>query len=169
MRPYSRLSRPKPLLFLPSIFSIVLMRLIGPRSRSITKKKKSGSTGNRTRTSGSAARNSDLQRLINYLNNYSDSFAQEFPYREHNIPALNQLQRCLQLEHISFRKISFNIIFPLIYPSWSLSLFAAVKESNHCSNNACYNRHIYTSKSIFCLCFLQQPILHNLIRVYHLL
>jgi hypothetical protein len=53
LRPYSRLSRPKPLLFLPSSSSVVdaipdplLLR-------------KSGSAGNRTRTSGSVARNSD--------------------------------------------------------------------------------------------------------------
>jgi hypothetical protein len=36
LRPHSRLSRPKPLLFLPSSPSIVLARLSGPRSRPIT-------------------------------------------------------------------------------------------------------------------------------------
>jgi hypothetical protein len=35
-RPCSRLSRPKPLLFLPSSFSVVLTRLSGPRSRPTT-------------------------------------------------------------------------------------------------------------------------------------
>jgi hypothetical protein len=34
--PYSRLSRPKPLLFLPSSSSVVLMRLSGPGSRPTT-------------------------------------------------------------------------------------------------------------------------------------
>jgi hypothetical protein len=33
LRPYSRLSRPEPLLFLPSSPSVVLTRLSGPRSR----------------------------------------------------------------------------------------------------------------------------------------
>jgi hypothetical protein len=33
LRPYSRISRPEPLLFLPSSFSIVLTRLSGPPSR----------------------------------------------------------------------------------------------------------------------------------------
>jgi hypothetical protein len=56
--PYSRFSRPEPLSFLPSSSSIVLTRLSGPRSRHTTSQK-SGSAGNRTRTSGSVARNSD--------------------------------------------------------------------------------------------------------------
>jgi hypothetical protein len=47
-RSYSRISRPEPLLFLPSRSSIVLTRLSGPRSRSTTSQK-SGSAGNRTR------------------------------------------------------------------------------------------------------------------------
>jgi hypothetical protein len=33
---YSRLSRPVPLLFLPSSYSVALTRLIGPRSRTTT-------------------------------------------------------------------------------------------------------------------------------------
>jgi hypothetical protein len=37
--PYSRISRPEPLLFLPSSSSIVLMRLSGPCSRPITSQK----------------------------------------------------------------------------------------------------------------------------------
>jgi hypothetical protein len=37
--PYSRLSRPKPLLFLPSSFSIVLTQQSGPHSRSTTSEK----------------------------------------------------------------------------------------------------------------------------------
>jgi hypothetical protein len=37
--PYSRLSRPEPLLFLPSSSSIVLKRLSGPRSRPTTSQK----------------------------------------------------------------------------------------------------------------------------------
>jgi hypothetical protein len=36
LRPYSRLSRPEPLLFLPSNSSVVLTRLSGPRSRPTT-------------------------------------------------------------------------------------------------------------------------------------
>jgi hypothetical protein len=36
LRPYSRLSRPKPLLFLPSSSSVVLTRLSGPHSRPTT-------------------------------------------------------------------------------------------------------------------------------------
>jgi sulfatase maturation enzyme AslB (radical SAM superfamily) len=36
VRPYSRLSRPEPLLFLPSSLSIVLTRLSEPRSRPTT-------------------------------------------------------------------------------------------------------------------------------------
>jgi hypothetical protein len=39
IRPYSRLSRPEPLLFLPSSSSIVLTRLSGPRSRPTTSQK----------------------------------------------------------------------------------------------------------------------------------
>jgi hypothetical protein len=39
MKPYSRLSRPEPLLFLPSSSSIVPMRLSGPRSRPTTSQK----------------------------------------------------------------------------------------------------------------------------------
>jgi hypothetical protein len=44
--------------FLPSSSSIVLTRLSGPRSRPTTSQK-SGSAGNRARTSGSVSRNSD--------------------------------------------------------------------------------------------------------------
>jgi hypothetical protein len=57
LRPYSRISRLELLLFLPSSSSVVLTRLSGSRSRPILRK--SGSVGNRTRTSGSVARNSD--------------------------------------------------------------------------------------------------------------
>jgi hypothetical protein len=39
LRPYSRLSRPEPLLFLPNSSSFVLTRLIGPRSRPTTSQK----------------------------------------------------------------------------------------------------------------------------------
>jgi hypothetical protein len=38
LRPYSRISRPEPLLLLPSSSSVVLTRLSGPRSRPITQK-----------------------------------------------------------------------------------------------------------------------------------
>jgi hypothetical protein len=37
--PYSRFSRPEPLIFLPSSSSIVLRRLSGPRSRPTTSQK----------------------------------------------------------------------------------------------------------------------------------
>jgi hypothetical protein len=57
--PYSRLSRPEPLIFLQSSSSIVLTRLSGPRSELLFLRK-SGSAGNRTRTSGSVAMNSDF-------------------------------------------------------------------------------------------------------------
>jgi hypothetical protein len=56
LRPYSRFSRPGPLLLLPSSPSVVLTTLSGPRSRLL---RKSSSVGNRTRTSGSVATNSD--------------------------------------------------------------------------------------------------------------
>jgi hypothetical protein len=39
LRPYSRISRPEPLLFLPSSYSFVLTRLSGPRSRPTTSQK----------------------------------------------------------------------------------------------------------------------------------
>jgi hypothetical protein len=39
LRPYARLSRPEPLLFLPSSSSVVLTRLSGPRSRPSTSQK----------------------------------------------------------------------------------------------------------------------------------
>jgi hypothetical protein len=39
LRPYSRLSRPEPLLFLPSSSSVVLTKLSGPRSRLTTSQK----------------------------------------------------------------------------------------------------------------------------------
>jgi hypothetical protein len=58
LRSYSWFSRPEPLIFLPSSSSVVLMRLSGPRYRP-TLVRKSGSAWNLTRTSGSAARNSD--------------------------------------------------------------------------------------------------------------
>jgi hypothetical protein len=59
LRPYSRLSRPNPLLFLPSSSSVVLTTLSGPRSRPTTVflfflSRKSGSVGKPTRASGSA-------------------------------------------------------------------------------------------------------------------
>jgi hypothetical protein len=57
LQPYSCLSRTEPLLSLPSSSSIVLTRLSGPRSKPTTFF--SGSAGNRTRASGSVARNSD--------------------------------------------------------------------------------------------------------------
>jgi hypothetical protein len=57
LRLYSRLSRPDPLLFLPSSSSIVLTRLSGPRSGLLLRK--SGGAGKRTRAPGSVARNSD--------------------------------------------------------------------------------------------------------------
>jgi hypothetical protein len=55
LQPYSRLSRPEQLLFLSSSSSVVLVDPI-PDSLLL---RKSGSTGNRTRTPGSVARNSD--------------------------------------------------------------------------------------------------------------
>jgi hypothetical protein len=60
LRPYSRLSRPEPLLqyFLPSSSSIVLKRLSGPRPNPLLLGI-SGSAANRTRTSGSVSNNSD--------------------------------------------------------------------------------------------------------------
>jgi hypothetical protein len=51
-------SRPKTLLFLPSSSSIVLTRLSGPVPDPLLLTK-SGSAGNRSRDSGSVARNSD--------------------------------------------------------------------------------------------------------------
>jgi hypothetical protein len=58
LRPNFRLSIPEPLLFLPTRYSVILMRLSGPVP-DLLLLRKSGSAGNRTRTSGSAARNSD--------------------------------------------------------------------------------------------------------------
>jgi hypothetical protein len=58
--PYSRLSRLEPLLLLPSSSSILPLRLSGPRTRPAILRK-SGSAGNRTRASGSVARNFDHQ------------------------------------------------------------------------------------------------------------
>jgi hypothetical protein len=54
-QPYSRISRPEPLLFLPSSFSIVFTRLGGPHyfSENLV------APGIEPRTSGSVARNSD--------------------------------------------------------------------------------------------------------------
>jgi hypothetical protein len=52
--PYYRFSRPKPLLFLPSSSTIVLTRLSGPSPDS-SLRRKSGSAGNKTRTSGCVA------------------------------------------------------------------------------------------------------------------
>jgi hypothetical protein len=51
LRPYSRFSRPEPLLFLSSSSSVVLTRLSGPVPDPLLLRK-SGSAGNRTRTSG---------------------------------------------------------------------------------------------------------------------
>jgi hypothetical protein len=59
LRPYSRLSRPESLLFLPSSSSVVLTRLSAPPVPDPLLLRKSGSAGNRTRTSGPVARNSD--------------------------------------------------------------------------------------------------------------
>jgi hypothetical protein len=58
LRPYSRFSRPDPLLFLPNISSVVLTRLMDPVPDPVLLIKY-GSAGNRTRASGSVARNSD--------------------------------------------------------------------------------------------------------------
>jgi hypothetical protein len=55
-RPYSRVSRPKPLLFFPISSSTVLTRLSGPRSRPTTTQK---IWQRRESNPGSAARNSD--------------------------------------------------------------------------------------------------------------
>jgi hypothetical protein len=57
--PYYLFSGPEPQLFVPNSSLIVLTRLSGPRSRPTTQKK-NGCAGNRTRTSGYVARNSDL-------------------------------------------------------------------------------------------------------------
>jgi hypothetical protein len=54
--PYFRFSRPEQLLLLPSSSSDVLTRLSGPRPNP-SLLRKSGGTGNRTRASGSVARN----------------------------------------------------------------------------------------------------------------
>jgi hypothetical protein len=58
LRRYSRISRPEPLLFLPSSSSVVLTRLSGPRSRPTTF---FVVPGIKSGTSGSVARNSDHQ------------------------------------------------------------------------------------------------------------
>jgi hypothetical protein len=65
-RPYSPISRPEPLLFLPSRSSIVLTSLSGPVSDSLLLRK-SGRAGNRTRTPGTAAINSDHLTSQRYL------------------------------------------------------------------------------------------------------
>jgi hypothetical protein len=57
LRPYFRISRPKPLLFLPGSSSIVLTRLSDPVPDPLHLRK-SGSAGNRNRTSGVVSRNS---------------------------------------------------------------------------------------------------------------
>jgi hypothetical protein len=56
LRPYSRFSRPDPLLLLPSSSSVALTRLSGPRSRPTTF---FVVPGNKPGTSGSVARNSE--------------------------------------------------------------------------------------------------------------
>jgi hypothetical protein len=58
LRPCSRISRSEPLLFLSSSSSIAFTRLSGPVSDPVLLRK-SGRAGNRARTSGSVARNSD--------------------------------------------------------------------------------------------------------------
>jgi hypothetical protein len=58
LRPYSRISRLEPLLFLSSSSSIVLTSWVDPIPGSLLLGK-SGSAGNRDRASGSVARNSD--------------------------------------------------------------------------------------------------------------
>jgi hypothetical protein len=58
LRPYSRLSKPEPLLSLPSSSSVVLTRLSDHVPDPLLLRK-SGSAGNLTQTSGSVARNSD--------------------------------------------------------------------------------------------------------------
>jgi hypothetical protein len=62
LRPYSRISRLRQLLFLSSSFSVVFTRPSGIRSDPLHLRK-SGSAGNRTRTSGSVAKNSDHQTI----------------------------------------------------------------------------------------------------------
>jgi hypothetical protein len=59
LHPYSQISRLQLLIFLPSSFPIALTRLSGPLSRPPVLLRKSGSAWNRTRTSGSVARNSE--------------------------------------------------------------------------------------------------------------
>jgi hypothetical protein len=58
LRPYSRISRPEPLLFLPSSSSVVPTRRVDPVPDPLLLRE-SGSAGNRTLASGSVARNSD--------------------------------------------------------------------------------------------------------------
>jgi hypothetical protein len=58
LRPYSRFSRPEPLLLIPNSSSIVITRLSGPRSGPLFFRM-SGSDGDRTQTSGSVAKNSE--------------------------------------------------------------------------------------------------------------
>jgi hypothetical protein len=57
--PYSRISRPKQLLLLPSCSSIVLTRLSGPCARPTTLSENLVALGIELETSGSVARNSD--------------------------------------------------------------------------------------------------------------
>jgi hypothetical protein len=63
LRPYCRFSGPEPLLFLSSSSSVVLTRLSAPLPDPLLLRK-SGSAGNRIRTSGSVARNSELAHGI---------------------------------------------------------------------------------------------------------
>jgi hypothetical protein len=58
LRPYSQLSRTEPLIFLTRSSSIVLTTMSGRVSNPLLLRK-SGSAGNRTRASGSVAKNSD--------------------------------------------------------------------------------------------------------------
>jgi hypothetical protein len=63
LRPYSRFSRPESLFFLSSSSSVVLTSPREPVSDPLLLRK-AGSSGNRTRTSGYLARNSDKQNFL---------------------------------------------------------------------------------------------------------
>jgi hypothetical protein len=87
LQPYS-VSRPEPLLFLPSSSSIVLTRLSGPHSRPTTCQK-IWQSRDRTQTSGSIARNSDhyateavnINIHMNFIVKYWYSSLELSPYK----------------------------------------------------------------------------------------
>jgi hypothetical protein len=117
LRPYSRFYRPEPLLFLSGSSSVVLTKLSGPHSRPLLPRK-SCSARNRSKASGSVARNSDHETTETVY--YHHHLIYNFNFCCYYILSLSSLCRCYKL---LWFVLHMTLFFSLTRPHFIIGLW----------------------------------------------